>query len=103
MACHPGVASTDLARYIPGGGVIFSLIGMILNTAARGAWPTLQAATDSAAVSGTYWGPQSMGEMRGVSGPASRKPQAIDADVARRLWDVSVELTGVDPGLAPAL
>lgn len=102
MACHPGIASTDLARYIPGGGAIFSLAGLLLNTAAQGAWPALQAATDPAAASGTYWGPQSLGEMRGRSGPAKRKPQALDADVARRLWDVSVDLTGVDPGLPPA-
>ena len=27
---------------------------------------------------------------------------AQDAGLARRLWDVSVEMTGIDPGLAPA-
>lgn len=102
LACHPGVASTDLARYIPGGGLAFSLMGMILNTAAQGAWPALQAATDSAATSGTYWGPQGFREMRGRSGPADRMPQALDAAVARRLWDLSMELTGIDPGLPPA-
>ena len=65
-------------------------------------WPALQAATDPAAQSGDYYGSQQWREMRGASGKASRAPQGCDLAVARRLWDVSVELTGVDPGLAPA-
>jgi hypothetical protein len=40
--------------------------------------------------------------MRGPSGPARRTPAARDPESARRLWDVSVALTGIDPGLAPA-
>ena len=36
---------------------------------------------------------------KGRSGKAARSEAARDADLARRLWDVSVEMTGVDPGL----
>lgn len=102
MACHPGVAASELTRHIPLGNLLGSALGFLLNTAAQGAWPALQAATDPAAQSGDYYGSQQWREMRGKSGKASRAPQGCDLAVARRLWDVSVELTGVDPGLAPA-
>lgn len=103
LACHPGVAASELVRHIPlGNAVIGPLMGLLLNTAAQGAWPALQAASDPDAQSGDYYGSQQWREMRGKSGKASRAPQGCDLAVARRLWDVSVELTGVDPGLAPA-
>ncbi len=100
--CHPGVAASELMRHVPLGGVIAPIMGLFLNSAAQGAWPALQAATDPAVVSGDYYGSQGFREMRGPSGKAMREPQALDADVARRLWEVSVELTGIDPGLPPA-
>jgi len=65
-----------------------------------GAWPTLQAAT-ATVVPGGYYGPTGLGETRGPSGQASRTRQAEDRALARRLWDVSVAMTGIDPGLPP--
>jgi hypothetical protein len=76
------------------------VIGMTLNTPAMGAWPTLQAAT-APVTPGGYYGSTGFGEMRGPSGPASRSQQAQDRELARRLWDVSVAMTGIDPGLPP--
>lgn len=102
LACHPGVAASELTRHFPFSNLLGSAMGFLLNTAAQGAWPALQAATDPAAQSGDYYGSQQWREMRGTSGKASRAPQGCDLAIARRLWDVSVELTGVDPGLAPA-
>ena len=103
IGCHPGVATTELVRHVPlGKAVIGPLMGLFLNSAAQGAWPALQAATDPQAKSGDYFGSQQWREMRGSSGKAQRAPQGCDFAVARRLWDVSVDLTGVDPGLAPA-
>lgn len=102
MACHPGVSASELMRHIPGGTVFAPLMGLVLNTAAQGAWPALQAATDPRAQGGGYYGSQGMREMRGPSGPARRAPQASDIAVAGRLWDVSVEMTGIDPGFPPA-
>ncbi len=99
MGCHPGVAASELMRYVPLGGLVAPLMGLFLNTAEQGAWPALQASTDPAARSGSYWGSQGMREMRGASGPAMREKNALDANVARRLWEVSVSLTGVDPAI----
>ncbi len=101
LGCHPGVAATELMRHSGVFRVFTPLFGMLLNTAAMGAWPALQAAT-SEVKPGGYYGPQSMGEMRGPSGEASRTRQAQDPELARRLWEVSIRMTGIDPGLAPA-
>jgi hypothetical protein len=51
---------------------------------------------------GGYYGPSGIGEMKGASGPAKRTAAALDPALARRLWDVSMEMTGIDPGLAQA-
>lgn len=97
--CHPGVAATELSRHVPLAGLFAPLTALVLNSAADGAWPTLQAAVDPAAESGDYFGPQGIGEARGSSGKASTTRTARDEGVARELWERSVELTGVDPGI----
>ena len=102
MGCHPGIAATDLMRHAGPFRVFTPLFGLFLNTAAQGAWPALQAACDPGALAGGYYGPTGMGEMKGPSGPAQASAAAHDPALARRLWDVSVQMTGVDPGLAPA-
>ncbi|PLK25573.1 oxidoreductase [Novosphingobium sp. TH158] len=103
VGCHPGVAASELVRHIPMGNAIGGwLLSKFLNSSAKGAWPALQAATDPAVQGGSYWGPQLRSEMAGPSGPASRSAGATDAAVARQLWDRSIELSGVDPGLPPA-
>jgi len=100
VGCHPGIAATDLGRHLGPLKLLFPVVGMTLNSAAMGAWPTLQAATAPVAAGG-YYGPVGLGEMRGPSGPASRTRPAGDRQLARRLWDVSVSMTGIDPGLPP--
>jgi NAD(P)-dependent dehydrogenase (short-subunit alcohol dehydrogenase family) len=101
VGSHPGVAATDLGRHMGPLQVLVPLVGITLNTAAMGAWPTLQAAT-AMVTPGGYYGPIGLGERRGPSGPASRRPQAENREHARRLWDVSIAMTGIDPGLPPA-
>jgi hypothetical protein len=102
IGCHPGVAATELMRHAGPFRVVTPLFGFLLNSAAMGAWPALQAAAAPDIEPGGYCGPQGMGEMRGASGPARRTKAARDPDLARRLWEVSVAMTGIDPGLAPA-
>jgi NAD(P)-dependent dehydrogenase (short-subunit alcohol dehydrogenase family) len=102
LGCHPGVAATELMRHAGPFRVFTPLFGIILNSAAMGAWPALEAATSRDVQPGGYYGPQGLGEMRGASGQAKRTAAARDPDLARRLWEVSVAMTGVDPGLAPA-
>jgi len=101
-ACHPGFAKTDLSRHSGPFRILFPLAGWIFNNAAQGAWPTLQAAAGENAEPGAFYGPQRMGESSGPSGLSTRTEASRDSTAARRLWDVSVEMTGIDPGLAPA-
>ncbi len=98
--CHPGFATTDLGRHMPGIGLMWMLFKPFSNTPTMGAWPTLQAATGNIRP-GEYYGPQGFREIKGPSGVARRAPQATDAASARRLWEVSIALTGIDPGLSP--
>ncbi len=102
LACHPGIAATELMRHAGPFRVATPLFGLLLNTAAKGAWPALQAACAPDVQPGDYYGPQGLGEMRGPSGKAKRNRMASNPDLARRLWDVSATMTGIDPGLPPA-
>ncbi len=101
VACHPGGAATDLVRNLPGPLTRLSmpLVSLLLNTAAQGAWPTLAAATAPDVEPGGYYGPDGLGEWKGRAGPARVHRNAKDEVSARRLWDLSIEMTGIDPGL----
>ena len=102
VAAHPGLASTQLFLNGPGLGassvmrrILKVISGIIGQSAERGAWPQLYAATSPDAVSGGYYGPSGPVELRGVPGNAKLSAQAQDVDTARRLWTVSEKLAGV--------
>ncbi len=100
VAAHPGIADTELSRYLPRALMLAApLFRPLLNTAAQGAWPTLCAATAEEVQGGEYYGPC---KRRETAGPAIRVKstrRSHDKDVARKLWDLSIEMTGVDPGI----
>ena len=75
---------------------------IIAQSAEMGALPELYAAVDPAARSGRFYGPGGFAEMRGY--PAGVEPAAAakNEETARRLWDVSQQLTGVTWNLQPA-
>ena len=103
IAAHPGVAHTKLFETGDHSAVQKTLrkvvshaIGIILNTDAEGALPTLYAATATDAKSGGYYGPKGFQEMRGDEVVAAQvAPQARDEAAAARLWKICEELTGV--------
>jgi hypothetical protein len=96
-AAHLGYAATNLQfrsgrRSLD----IISSIGnrLLAQDEDGGALPTLHAAT--ADIPGnSFAGTGGFMEQRGASKLVGRRHTAEDAGVARRLWDVSVELTGV--------
>jgi NAD(P)-dependent dehydrogenase (short-subunit alcohol dehydrogenase family) len=99
-AAHPGVSATGLfgdkegMGASPFMGVAASLFTKAFTQSARaGARATLYAAT--AAAPGSYTGPQWFGETRGPVGPARLSSCAQDEKLARRLWQVSEEMTGL--------
>jgi len=96
-AAHPGYAATNLQFH--SGSRIFDLLGaagnrVLAQSEEGGALPTLYAAL--ADVPGdSFVGPGGFMEQRGPAKLVGRSNAAKDKDVARRLWDVSEELTGV--------
>jgi NAD(P)-dependent dehydrogenase (short-subunit alcohol dehydrogenase family) len=96
-AAHPGYAATNL-QFHSGRRVldIVSTVGnrLLAQDADGGALPTLYAAV--ADIPGdSFAGPGGFMEQRGAPKLVGRSDAAKDADVARRLWEVSEELTGV--------
>jgi NAD(P)-dependent dehydrogenase (short-subunit alcohol dehydrogenase family) len=96
LAAHPGWAATNLQSH-SGNRVKHAAlaVGNVLlgGSAERGAVPTLHAATADLP-GGSYVGPR-----YGLVGPpdrVSRSKGAKDLDLARRLWEASAQLTGID-------
>jgi hypothetical protein len=68
---------------------------VLFQSPAMGALPTLRAATDPAVQGGQYYGPAGFLEQRGRPKLVESSAQSHDAELQRRLWAVSEELTGV--------
>lgn len=96
VACHPGLAQTEIGRTVPLIQMVAPLIRTFFNTQAMGAWPTLMAATAPELTGGDYYGPRNW-EVSGPAGGARSSPASRDPELGRRLWELSVEMTGVDP------
>lgn len=101
IGAHPGIASTSLGRHMRILQIAGPIVGLLLNSADKGAWPALLAATGKVQPGG-YYGPTGFGGIRGVAGEAKRAAHAEDPALAKRLWDVSIAMTGIDPGLPAA-
>lgn len=102
LACHPGYSSTKLlyrGSELDGMNWLRPLWStanaLLAQTAQQGALPTLFAAVDPSARSADYIGPGGLLEMWGAPIHVKSKAKAQNAEDAKRLWDVSVELTGV--------
>lgn len=102
IAAHPGVANTNLFRGSDRPAVeraardmVGRLIGLIFNSDYAGALPTLFAATSDMAVSGGYYGPRGVAEMRGERiGNARVARCARDVSAGERLMETCEKLTG---------
>jgi NAD(P)-dependent dehydrogenase (short-subunit alcohol dehydrogenase family) len=96
-AAHPGYAATNLQSHSDNrlmGALMWVGNRVIAQDDKGGALPTLYAAV--ADVPGnSFAGPGGFMESRGAPKLVGRSGAATDMDVARRLWDVSEQLTGV--------
>ena len=95
LAAHPGVSDTELARHMPGANLLSPVMKVFTQDAVTGALPTLRAATDPDATGGEYYGPDGFMEYAGHPVLVHSNPRSHDADLQRRLWESSEELTGV--------
>lgn len=103
-AAHPGYAATHLQSSGPAlGGSLFSVLNVaamkVTNLVAQsdemGALPSLYAATEPGIESGDYVGPSGIAEQRGYPKLVHTTREARSEEDAKRLWEVSEELTGV--------
>ncbi|MBD3388961.1 MAG: SDR family NAD(P)-dependent oxidoreductase [Candidatus Altiarchaeales archaeon] len=92
VAAHPGWTATNLQRNVG----LFRVLNPLLGQKPHmGALPTLYAATAEDVKGGEYVGPGGFMEMRGHPRKVESNKASHDVDVARRLWRVSEEMTGV--------
>jgi len=96
MGAHPGYAATNLQSHTESiQDKLMALTNRILaQSQEQGAWPTLYAATMDIP-GGSYAGPDGFMEQRGNPKLVGSSGAARDEEKARRLWEVSEELTGV--------
>ncbi len=97
LAAHPGAAFTELTRNLPGviKATYPAIGGLVSQSAAMGALPTLRAATDPAAAGGEYYGPGGLVQFRGYPVRVSSTAKSRDQAAQQRLWAESQRLTGV--------
>ena len=68
---------------------------LLAQSAAMGALPTEYAATSPNVGGGDYIGPDGMGELWGHPTKVASSAAANDAASAKKLWEISEQLTGV--------
>jgi NAD(P)-dependent dehydrogenase (short-subunit alcohol dehydrogenase family) len=98
LAAHPGYTATHLqAAAAPAVDRAFMRLtnAVFAQRVEMGALPTLYAATCPRLEGGSYVGPDGFAERAGHPKLVGTSGAARDEAVARRLWDVSEELTGV--------
>ena len=102
VAAHPGHAATHLVptsteaspqRLV--GRVIDSGNRLVAQPDSAGALPQLYAATMPDVIPGEYFGPDGFFELRGHPTRVGSSTAARDDRAARRLWELSEDLTGV--------
>jgi NAD(P)-dependent dehydrogenase (short-subunit alcohol dehydrogenase family) len=91
-AAHPGWTATELQRH---SGLFSFLNRFFAQDRTMGALPTLYAAVGSDVKSGDYYGPAGYKELKGYPKKVESNELSQDRDIAKRLWEVSEELTGV--------
>src|SRR6202521_6114785 len=102
VACHPGYAATNLQAVGPrmqGSSLMEYLTGVgnkyLAQSAAMGALPTEYAAVAPEVSGADYIGPDGFAEQHGHPKKVGRSAAARDASSAKKLWDVSEQLTDV--------
>jgi NAD(P)-dependent dehydrogenase (short-subunit alcohol dehydrogenase family) len=92
IAVHPGYAATNLQK----SSSFFSFTNKFMaQSQEMGALPTLYAATHPDIRGGEYIGPDGFLAQRGYPKQARSSSRSYDLETAKRLWQVSEELSGV--------
>lgn len=92
VSSHPGWTKTELDRH---SGLIQFFGNIVAQTVEMGTLPTLRAAVDEQAQMGNYYGPARLFEMRGHPVVVKSNERSHDKTKAKRLWEMSEQMTGV--------
>lgn len=102
VAAHPGVAMTNLARYLEER-FLFKLLNPLFKwmaqDQAQGALPQIRASVDPGVKGGEYYGPDGRNEMKGYPVLVPSNEASHNLQDAARLWEESERLTGVAFGI----
>lgn len=91
-AAHPGWTATELQRHL---GIFKHLNPLFGQSVPMGALPTLRAAIDEEAVSGSYFGPEKFLEQNGHPVKVRSTTRSHDTAAARTLWELSEQMTEI--------
>lgn len=101
LAAHPGMTATQItmgSMKARGSEVLGKFLvwgnSLVAQPATMGALPTLFASVSDEMVGGEYVGPGGLWGARGYPVVAKSSEASYDLDAARRLWEVSEQLTG---------
>ena len=97
VACHPGISATNIFKVGKWDApkALRNYANRFLQPPHMGALATVHAAAAEGLTGGEYIGPDGKGAKKGFPALELPHPSALDEAVARKLWDVSEQLTGV--------
>ena len=100
VAAHPGMSNTNLADHMMGwfAPILKGLFGFFMQSAAKGALPTIRASVDPEVKGSDYYGPRGRNEQRGYPIKVESKKASHKKEDAKKLWELSEKLTKVKFG-----
>lgn len=98
VAAHPGYSYTDFGRrsfFRALRFVFYPVILWVTQSSSKGALPSLRAAVDPELNGTDYYGPAGRGQRKGYPVKVRSNEASHNEEDARKLWEISEELTGV--------
>ncbi len=99
IAAHPGVSDTNLFVHAApkwAMNLLRPLFLLMIQPASMGVLPEIRAAVDHNAKGGEYYGPNGKREVKGFPVLVQSNAASHDKESARKLWEISEKLTGVN-------
>ncbi|MCX5774909.1 MAG: oxidoreductase [Firmicutes bacterium] len=98
MAAHPGVANTELGRYMTKNILVrplFWMFSKVASTPYEGALPEIRACLDETALNGQYYGPSKDKKTKKQPVVVESSEESHSEADAKKLWTLSEQLTKV--------
>jgi len=96
--CHPGASRTNLLKDTASAfnKIAWAILSRVIaQSAEKGSWPEVMCATEEGLTPETLYGPTKRSETVGAIDVCALDPVALDQDMARQLWTISEEKTGL--------